>query len=92
VQRKELGSETGAEVVPIYEMGVADISGSGFPVVDAVGPFLGSALVHVGHGPLNLRLLVRELIRPQAEVRLARVYEAFSLLPIAVEIWWWRWF
>jgi hypothetical protein len=62
VQWEKLGSEAGAEVVPIYEMRVADIGGNGFPMVDTVSPFLGSALVHVGHGPLNFRLLIRELI------------------------------
>jgi hypothetical protein len=89
VQWKELGSEAQAEVVPIDEVWVADISGIGFPVVDAISPFLGAALIHVGHGPLNLRLFVRELIRTQAEVCLACIYESFALLPITVEVGWW---
>jgi hypothetical protein len=63
VQWEKLGLEVGVEVVPIYEMRVADIGGNGFPMVDTVSPFLGSALAHVGHGPLNFCLLVRELIR-----------------------------
>jgi hypothetical protein len=63
VQREELGSEVGTEVVPIDEVRVADVGGIGFPVVDAVSSFLGSVLVHVGHGPLDLCLFVWELIR-----------------------------
>jgi hypothetical protein len=63
MQREEFGSEARAEVVSIDEVRVADVGRIGFPVVDAVGPLLGSALVHVGHGPLDLCLFVWELIR-----------------------------
>jgi hypothetical protein len=63
VQWEELGSEARAEVVPIDEVRIADVGGSGFPMVNAVSPLLGSALVHVGHGSLNFCLLVRELVR-----------------------------
>jgi hypothetical protein len=62
-EQEEFGLEVGAEVVPIYEVRVADIGGNSFPVVNTVSPFLGSALVHVGHGSLDFHLLVRELIQ-----------------------------
>jgi hypothetical protein len=62
VQWEKLSSEAGVEVVPVYEVRVADIGGNSFPVVNSVSPFLGSALVHVGHGPLDLCLFIWELI------------------------------
>ena len=59
-------------------MGTSGICRNGLPVVDAVGPFLGSSSVHVGHGPLNFGLFIRKLIRTQAEVSLAVVLCSYS--------------
>jgi len=77
VQREELRAEVGAEIIPIDKVGTSDICGCCFPLVDLVGPFLGSPLVHVGHSPLDFSLFVRKLIRTQAEVRLTGIMKPF---------------
>ena len=89
MQWEELRAEAGAEVVPVDKIRTTDVCGNGFPLIYPVGPFLGSVLIHVGHGPLNLCLFVRELIWTQAEVCLAGVYETFAFLSVAVEVWGW---
>jgi hypothetical protein len=56
-------------------------------VVYSVSPLLGSALVHVRHGPLYLCLFIREVIWTEAEVCLAGIEEAFAFVAVSVEIW-----
>jgi hypothetical protein len=87
VQWEELHPEAQAEVVPVDEMGVADVGGSGFPMVNPVNPFLGSPLVHVGHCPLNFCLFVFELVRSEMEVCLTGIDKSLSFLPVSVKVW-----
>jgi hypothetical protein len=86
VQRKELGLEAGLEVIPIDEVRTSGISGNRLPMVYLVSPFLGSALIHVRHGPLYFCLFVQEVVRAKAEVDLAGVKEAFAFVAISVKI------
>jgi hypothetical protein len=86
MQQEELGSEAGSEVVPIDEIRTSGISRNRLPMVYSVSPFLGSALIHVRHGPLYFYLFVRKIIWAKAEVSLAGIEEAFAIVAISVEI------
>ncbi len=86
MQREELGSEAGSEVIPVDEIRTSSISGNRFPVVYSVSPFLGSALIHVHYGPLYFCLFIQKIIWVKAEVSLAGIEEAFSFVAISIEV------
>jgi len=86
VEREKLGSEVGAEVVPVDEVVGSIICGGRFPAVDSVSPFLGLALVHESHGPADLRLFIRKIIRAEVEVCLAGIDKASAFLSVFIEV------
>ena len=50
-------------------------------------PFLGTALAHVSHGPLDFCLFVRELVWTQPDVRLASIDKTSAFQAVAIEGW-----
>ena len=76
-----------SEVIPIKEIVTSDVRGKRLPVVYLANPFLGMTLAHVGHGPLDFGLFIRELVWTEVDVSLAGVDEAFAFQAVAIERW-----
>jgi hypothetical protein len=82
----ELPSEFVSKVSPVEESVGAGILWLLFPAKDPGRPLCCSAGFHVGHGPHNFSLFIRELVQTKPEVCLAGVQECLSIGALPVEL------